>query len=44
MLTNMAVTSMFGEDFACLWLDMIKICHLSAIFANPTFTIISVLV
>jgi hypothetical protein len=28
-------------SFICCWLDVIKICCLSAIFANPTFIIVS---
>jgi hypothetical protein len=33
MLTNMAESLMYPESLFCFWLDMIRICHLSAIFA-----------
>jgi hypothetical protein len=41
ILTNMVEILMFCEGLVYLWLDVIKICCLSAIFANQTFNIAS---
>jgi hypothetical protein len=41
MFTNMAATLMFLKRFACLWLNVKKICLLFAIFSNQTFIITS---